>query len=79
MTKDISSKLGSKVSEMPLPTAAEAMEEVRQSVDRSCLLAGIEAMTEMLEQDTAALCGPRHQRSAERQGYRCRQQSRRRH
>jgi transposase-like protein len=70
MTKDISSKLGLKVSARPLPTVSEAMEEVRQSVDRFCLLAGIEAMGEMLQADAAALCGPRHQRSTERQGYR---------
>ncbi len=74
MTKDISSKLRSKVSTrplpMPVPTMAEAMEDVRQSVDRFCLLAGIEAMGEMLDEDAAALCGPRHQRSTARQGYR---------
>ena len=72
MTKDISSKLRSKVSArplpMPVPTMAEAMEDVRQSVDRFCLLAGIEAMGEMLEVDAAALCGPRHQRSTARRG-----------
>jgi len=74
MTKTIASKLGSKALEgplpMPVPSMAEAMEGVRQSVDRFCLLAGIEALGEMLEEDAAALCGPRHRRSAERQGYR---------
>lgn len=74
MTKDISGQLCSKASEwplpMPVPTLAEAMEGVRQSVDRFCLQAGIEALALMLEEDAAALCGPRHRRSGERQGYR---------
>jgi len=74
MTKNISSKLKGKVSERPLPiavpTAAEALEDMRQSVDRFCLLAGIEALAEILEADAAALCGSRHQRSPDRRGYR---------
>ncbi len=74
MTKTISRNCGQKASDrplpMPVPTLAEALEEVRQSMDRFCLLAGIEALGEMLEEDAAALCGPRHRRSTDRQGYR---------
>jgi len=74
MTKTISRNNGQKAFDRPLPmavpTVAEAMQDVRQSMDRFCLLAGIEALAEMLEEDSVALCGPRHRRSAARQGYR---------
>ncbi|MEE9544698.1 MAG: IS256 family transposase [Rhodospirillales bacterium] len=46
------------------------MDEVRLSVDRFCLLAGIEAMREMMEEDATAVCGARHRRHGERRGYR---------
>ena len=52
------------------PTLSEAMGEVRLSVDRFCLLAGIEALQEMMAEDAAALCGPRHARSPARRGHR---------
>ena len=40
------------------------------SVDRFCLLAGIEALDEMLAADAEALCGPPHARGSERRGHR---------
>ncbi len=64
----------SKVAETPLPfclpSLPEALEEVAMSVDRFCLLAGIETLNEMLAEDAEALCGPRHVRSPARRGYR---------
>ena len=53
-----------------MPTPAEAMDEVRLSVDRFCLLAGIEALAEMMEEDATAVCGARHRRHGDRRGYR---------
>ncbi len=41
----------------PLPSLGAAMEEVSLSVDRFCLLAGIEALAEMMEEDATAVCG----------------------
>ena len=52
----------------PMPTPAEAMDEVRLSVDRFCLLAGIEALAEMMEEDATAVCGARHRRHGDRVG-----------
>ena len=46
------------------------MDEVRLSVDRFCLLAGIEALQEMMEEDATAVCGARHRRHEGRRGYR---------
>ncbi len=40
------------------------------SVDRFCLLAGVETLGEMLDEDSEVLCGARHARTAERQGHR---------
>ena len=64
----------SKVLEAPLPLAVPslplAFEDLRISVDRFCLLAGVEALGEMLAEDAEALCGPRHARSAERRAHR---------
>lgn len=72
MRKDIRSSTSPKalgaVSAMPLLT--EAMEEVRLSVDRFCLLAGVEALVEMMEEDALAHCGARHRRHRARRGYR---------
>ena len=61
MTKDVSGTLGSKSPEwpMPMPAPTDALEEVRQSMDRFCLLVGIEVLGETLEKDTAARCEPR--------------------
>ncbi len=38
----------------PLPPLGPAPDAVRQSVERFCLLAGIEALTVMMEQDATA-------------------------
>jgi putative transposase len=48
----------------------EAWQEVGESFERFCLTAGIGALTQMMEADAAALCGPRHGRTAERTGHR---------
>ncbi len=48
----------------------EAFDDLRMSVERFCLLAGIEALDEMMAADAETLCGPRHARSAERKGHR---------
>ena len=74
MTKTIANAGFSKVAATPLPLPLaclpEALDEVRMSVDRFCLLAGIETLHEMLAEDAEALCGPRHGRSPGRRGYR---------
>ena len=55
MRKDIRSSSSPKAlaAPFPMPTPAEAMDEVRLSVDRFCLLAGIEALAEMMEADAS--------------------------
>jgi len=53
-----------------LPPLGEALDAVRQSVERFCLLAGIEALAEMMEADATAICGARHRRHGARRGYR---------
>ena len=53
-----------------LPTLGDAMDEVRLSVDRFCLLAGVEALQDMMEEDATAVCGARHRRDTGRRGYR---------
>ena len=46
------------------------MDAVRLSVDRFCLLAGVEALAEMMEEDATTVCGARHRRHGNRRGYR---------
>lgn len=72
MRNDIHTSSGAKAlaAPFPLPTLGEALDEVRLSVDRFCLLAGIEALAEMMEEDATAVCGPRHRRHEGRRGYR---------
>ncbi len=53
----------------PLPSLGDAMEDVSLSVDRLCLLAGIEALAEMMEEDATTVCGARHRRHGDRRGY----------
>ena len=53
-----------------LPPLGEALDAARQSVERFCLLAGIEALAEMMEADATAICGARHRRHGARRGYR---------
>ena len=48
----------------------QAFDAVRVSVDRFCLLAGIEALQELMEEDVASLCGPVHRHDAARTAYR---------
>ncbi|MCP4933982.1 MAG: hypothetical protein GY927_07185, partial [bacterium] len=45
---------------IPLPSPQEAFDDVRDSFERFCLLSGIEAMEQMLEEDAGTLCGDRH-------------------
>ena len=55
---------------VPPPPLSDACQDLRVSVDRFCLLAGIEAIGEMLAADAEAVCGPRHARGSERRGRR---------
>ena len=74
MTKSSPNTRLSKALESPLPLSVpslpSAFEDLQISVDRFCLLAGVEALGEMLAEDAEALCGPRHARSAERLAHR---------
>ena len=54
----------------PMPPLADAMDAVRLSVDRLCLVAGVEALAEMMEEDATTVCGARHRRHGNRRGYR---------
>ena len=47
---------------------AVAFEAVRSSFDKFCLIAGIEALQELLQEEASAVCGERHQRHDGRQG-----------
>ena len=40
-----------------MPPLADAMDAVRLSGDRFCLLAGVEALAEMMEEDATTVCG----------------------
>ena len=55
---------------IPMPLLADAMDAVHLSVDRFCLLAGVEALAEMMEEDATTVCGARHRRHGDRRGYR---------
>ena len=55
---------------IPMPPLAGAMDAVHLSVDRFCLLAGVEALAEMMEEDATTVCGARHRRHGDRRGYR---------
>ncbi len=59
MRKDIRSSTSpiALAASFPMPTLADAMDAVRLSVDRFCLLAGIEALAEMMEEDATTVCG----------------------
>ena len=74
MTKTTRNSRLSKLLEIPLPllppALPEAFDDLRMSVDRFCLLAGVETLGEMLDEDSEVLCGARHARTAERQGHR---------
>ena len=47
---------------IPMPPLADAMDAVHLSVDRFCLLAGVDALAEMMEEDATTVCGARHRR-----------------
>src|SRR5690349_23993184 len=47
-----------------------AFQEVQSSFENFCLLAGIEAFQDLLEDEAAVLCGERHQRHEDRRGRR---------
>ena len=72
MRKDIrsSSSLKALAASIAMPPLADAMDAVRLSVDRFCLLAGVEALAEMMEEGATAVCGARHRRHADRRGWR---------
>ena len=52
------------------PRLDDAMDAVHLSVDWFCLLAGVEALAEMMEEDATTVCGARHRRHGDRRGYR---------
>ena len=60
--------LGSATAERDAVKAA--FQEVQSSFENFCLLAGIEAFQDLLEEEAADLCGERHQRHEDRQGRR---------
>ena len=72
MRKDIRSSTSPKAlaAPFPLPSLGDAMEGISLSVDRFCLLAVLEALAEMMEEDATAVCGARHRRQGDRRGYR---------
>ena len=49
---------------------AEALASMSASFERFCLAAGLETLSEMLEQDATAACGERHERAERRQAHR---------
>ena len=56
-----------------IPTYAlktEALAGMSASFERFCLAAGIESLTQMLEQDAVAACGERHERGERRKAHR---------
>lgn len=55
---------------MPAVRPQEAFQEVQASFDRFCLISGISALEEMLEEDAKELCGARHERNHGRKGHR---------
>lgn len=72
MRKDIGSFTSPKAlgAMFPVATLGDAMEEVRLSVERFCLVAGIGALQEMMDEDATTVCGARHGRHGDRRGYR---------
>jgi transposase-like protein len=56
-----------------IPTRAlklEALSNISASFEVFCLASGLEALVEMMDHDTQAVCGPRHARGDDRQAYR---------
>ena len=46
--------------EIPAPSVASAWQKVGASFERFCLTAGLQALSTMMSQDAAELCGPRY-------------------
>jgi transposase-like protein len=55
---------------MPAVSPQGAFQEVQASFDRFCLISGIAALEEMLNEDAQVLCGGRHERTDGRKGHR---------
>ncbi len=55
---------------MPAVSPQGAFQEVQASFERFCLISGIAALEEMLNEDAQALCGGRHERTDWRKGHR---------
>jgi hypothetical protein len=56
-----------------IPTRAlklEALSNISASFEVFCLASGMEALVEMMDHDTQAVCGPRHARGDDRQAHR---------
>lgn len=53
-----------------VPSVDEAFQDIQSSFERFCLAAGTAALGQILEEDAARLCGPRHGRAEERLGHR---------
>ena len=47
-----------------------AWEEVKKSFESFCLMAGVESLTKMFEEDAEEICGPRYGRGARKRGHR---------
>ena len=62
--------LGSATATEERDAVRAAFQEVQSSFETFCLLAGIEAFQDLLEEEAADLCGERHQRHEERRGRR---------
>src|SRR5215218_5895740 len=65
MTRDNTPAAG-----VPQSPVGRVLDEMTVSFERFCLAAGLEVLGAMLEQDAAALCGPRHGRGGERRAQR---------
>ena len=48
----------------------QAFQGIQQSFEKFCLVAGIEAMQELMEQEASEICGERYQRHEGRKGRR---------
>ncbi len=72
MQDDRDQERGTEASPLSLVSeaTASAFEEARESFERFCLAAGIEAMEALLEDEATSICGRRHGRDAERAVYR---------
>ena len=62
--------LGSATATEERDAVRAAFQEVQSSFENFCLLAGIEAFQDLLEEEAADLCGERHQRHEDRRGRR---------